>query len=329
LTVKKINEYTGSAYDVASENLEEQAKSLVSFLTSTIDNSVFKGIMKPGMVVSKVRNLEKLYTLIGEECPLSQENVNEDNYLDYAYFTKEAALNISKRYQKNFAKTKILEPQNKLDFIGFFSKLFGDNLERIIQYGSSVNGGGNDIDLMILLNRINRETYDVINGRREDVPSKKPVGIVLFPSDSITAYAECDGCSLSIAKEGRIVYGKALDFPALSDDAYVRKMYFKAGKNLTSLRGALGNKQMQEALVKSPDFLREMLKNEIWIRKALLEKEQGKYLSKEEVLQSEPVSIVDLGNSQSINDVRNVLYDANCRVKDRIEKYFSKSITNP
>ena len=323
LTVKRINQSTGSSYEVSSKNLEEQTKALAAFLTLSIDNSIFKGIMRPDMVRSKVRNLEKLYDALGEECPISQDDVSDDNFIDFAYVAKKLALTVAKRYQRDFAETQRLEPQNHLAFVGFFADLFGDNLERVVQYGSSVNGGGKDIDLMLLLNQINRKTYVLINGRRDEVPSEKPVGIVLLPSDGLTAYAECDYHSLTIAREGRLVYGESLDFPVLSERESVRKMYFKAGKELTSLRGALGDASRQVALVASPEFLRETLKLEIWIRKALRQQELGRYLSKDEFLEQEPVPVVDLGNSPSLNDVRNVLYDANCRVKDRVKQYFS------
>lgn len=323
LTVKRINECTGSNYEFTAANLEEQAKSLAAFLTLSMDNSVFKGVMKPNLTRSKLRNLKKLYDALGEDCPISHEEITEGNCLDFAYSIKQLALSAIKKYQRTFAETQRLSCQNGLSCAGFFAELFGDNLERIVQYGSSVNGGGKDIDLMILLNQITRKTYDAINGKQDKVPSEKPVGIVLLPSDGLTAYADCDYHSLTIAREGKLVYGKDLDFPVLSEEESIRKMYFKAGKELTSLRGALGDPNRQEDLAKSSEFLRATLKLEIWIRKALLQKQLGRYLSKEEFLELEPVHIADLGDSPSLNEVRTALYDANCRVKDRIERYLS------
>jgi len=330
VTVKRINESTGFKYEISSKNLEEQAKTLAGFLMLSIDNSIFKGTMQSTMVKSKVRNLEILYEAIGEECPISKEDVTDDNFIDFAYVTKKLALSIAKRYQRDFAETHRLEPQNHLRFVSFFADLFGNNLERVIQYGSSVKGDGKekDIDLMLLLNKINRRTYDLIKGKREYVPSEKPVGIVLLPSDGLSAYTECNYHCLTIAREGRLVYGEAIDFPVLSEEDSIRKMYFKAGKELTSLRNALGDKNRQEALAQRPEFLRDTLKLEIWIRKALLQQELGKYLSKDEFLELEPVPIIDLGNSPSISEVRSALYDANCRVKKRIEQYFSVKTGN-
>jgi hypothetical protein len=323
LTVKKINDFTNSNYNVISENLEEQAKVLATFLIKSIDNSIFKGIMNPNMVKSKVRNLEKLYSALEVECPILQDDVDESNFIDFAYQTKQLALSIAKRYQKNIVETRKLEPQNTLNFVSFFEDLFGNNLERIVQYGSSVKGEGDDIDLILLLNELNPEIYDLIKGKRSDVPSDKDVGIVLLPLDGLTAYTGCNYNNLTIANEGILVYGKTLDFPVISEEEYVTKIYFKAGKELTSFRGALGDISRQEALTKSPEFLRDTLKLEIWIKKALLQKKLGKYLSKDEFLESHPVTIVDLGDSPSINDVKNVLYDANCRVKEAITNYFS------
>jgi len=318
LTVKRINESTGSNYNIKLENLKEQAETIASFLTFSIDNSVFKGIMHPNIVKSKVRNLEKVYEAKEEKCPIFYEDVTDENYLDFAYFTKKLALDNLKRYQKNLKKTKRLNPQKELSFTKFFSDLFEGDLERIIQYGSSVNGGGKDIDLIILLRKINRKTYDTIRGRRKDVPSEKPVGIVLLPS-----YAESNYCVSTIMEEDKLVYGKPSNFPILTEEESIKKGYFKAGKELTSLRGVLGDNSRLKALTKSSEFLRETLKLEVWIRKALLQQKLGKYFSKEEFLKLETIPLVDLGKSPSVSEVKNLLYDVNCRVKDKIEEYIS------
>ena len=84
----------GSDYPIESDNLEEQAKSLAAFLTLSIDNSIFKGIMRPDMVRSKIRNLQKLYEAVGEECPVSPKDVTKKNFLDFAYLSKKLALGI-------------------------------------------------------------------------------------------------------------------------------------------------------------------------------------------------------------------------------------------
>src|SRR3989344_4963089 len=153
------------------------------------------------MVRSKVRNLTNLYDALGEHCPMHPEDVTDANFLDYAFMTKQLVLDVARRFRRDFEQTQRIECTGELPFIDFFKNLFGGNLERIIQYGSSVNGGGKDIDLMVLLSEITRATYDSIWDQRDKVGSEKPVGIVLLPSDGLTAYAECDYHSLTIARE--------------------------------------------------------------------------------------------------------------------------------
>ena len=151
LTVMDINDATGLNYSVNEYNLQMQAIALAANLINTIDNSIFNDRMRIDMVGSKVRNLENIYRCLGEECPISENDITEDNMLSFAYDVKVSALDVCRRYQKKFDQYTTLEAKGDHGFISFFEDLFGENLRKIIQFGSSVNGGGKDIDLMLQL----------------------------------------------------------------------------------------------------------------------------------------------------------------------------------
>lgn len=320
LTVRRINECTGSCYAIAEEHLLEQAKSLSGFLTMSIDNSIFKGVMSVPMVKSKVRNLENLAEAQGRQPYVCEADVNERNLIDVACFTKLAALNAHKGSVQAFERYETLYSSGANPFHGFFEGLFGDNLRGIIHYGT-IGDDAKDYDLMVLLERLSRHEYDIISGMSCMVSSDKPVGIVLLEHQFIQSYAACDYYSRAIATQGKLIQGGPIEFPVLSEDDYVRKMYFKLGKSLTSLRGSLSDTERLVKMSQNPEFLYDTFKQEIWVRKALLQSELGQVLTKPEFLDIEPIQIPDVGGSWSVADAREALYDANCRVNDRIEQH--------
>lgn len=322
-TARNIFDATGMSFPITSQSLEEQAKALVAFLTLSIDNSLFKGIMRIDMVQSKIDNLQKLYSVLGLDCPFSENDVTIDNLVEMSYNVKQNALEIGSRFDRNFHESSHLNSPRPIGFEDFFVDLFGDNLKSILLYGSSAKGDGKDFDLMLFVNDLTLEMYKSFWNKQREVVSDKPVGIVLLPNNALTRYAECDYHSLTIAQEGRLLHGDSLQFPVLSEQDAVNKMYYKSGKEMTSLRGALSGGKRLENLVKSPEFLRETLKLEIWIRKALAQKYQGRYLTKDEFLEQEPISIPNLGQNPSMTQVYDALLDANYRVKQAVDIYVS------
>jgi len=322
-TVKNISKATNIDYPISQSSLEEQAKALVAYLTLSIDNSLFKGIMRTDMVRSKVDNLKKLNEVLGLTPSFTEENIKIENIIEMSYNVKSSALKIGSRFNRRFEKTVRLETLNPLGFENFFVDLFKDNLRSIVLYGSSTNGNGKDFDLMIFVDELSLDMYNAIWDRQKEIASAKPVGIVLLPSLALESYAECDYQSLTISKEGILTFGKPLEFPVLSEEEGINKMYYKSGKEMTNLRGALNNGNRLESLVKSPNFLRETLKLEIWIRKALAQKKERRYLTKEEFLKKEPIKIADLGKSPTKEEVHNALLDANYRVKLAVDKYMN------
>lgn len=221
---------------------------------------------------------------------------------------------------------RILKPTyNTLEFIDYFVNLFGPNLENVIEFGTLNKDGGNDIDLMMCLKKFDRASYDLIYNKKEEINNfiYKKVGIALLPSEVLTSYTSCDYHNFEIARHGRLLYGNELQYLVLSEYQHVEKMFFQVGKNLTNLRGRLSDDKVMEIMRKSPKFLRETLKLELWIKKGLLQKKLGKYLSKKEFSEINSFQLPDLGKSPSLEDARMALYDANCRVKKEIDKYFT------
>lgn len=325
LTVMHINQEAGTNFPVSQDGLQEQAKALAAYITMTTDNSIFKGVLVPRMVKSKVRNTAKLHELLRHPFQFDENLVTEDNFLDHAYSAKMHALAATINFpNKQYPKTSVRRAQTP-HFALELERLLGDNLVQIVQYGSSTTGNGKDIDLMVFVERYTRQIYSQIWNMQASIKSPKPIGIVLIPTGCISGYAECDYHSREVADTGQLIYGPDLKIPVLSEAVSVMKMYFKSGKELTSLRGSLGDFSRQEGMSQSSNFLRETLKLEIWIKKALRQIEEERILTKAEFLAIEPVHIPDFTEETTpISIVRELLFDANYRLKMRIEEHFMR-----
>jgi len=71
-----------------------------------------------------------------------------------------------------------------------------------------------------------------------------------------------------------------------------------------------------------PKFIENTLNSEIWIRKALKQKEMGRILSKDDFLAVEPVEIYHFEKRPSLAELKRELYNSNYRVKEAICRMF-------
>jgi hypothetical protein len=327
ILAQRIIRNTGlTTYQPSKTGMIEQAQNYAAFLISTIDNSFFTGILRRDIVSSKVRNLEQMFEANGEKSPITQQEITNENIRDIAFETKQLALAMAKRFEGAFKESVTMTATDGKDYVSQIAALLGADLEKIVVYGSSANGNGKDIDLLLIMRALERNMYDKVWAAAGRMKSDKKIGIVMLPSTHLAAYAQCEPNSFMVAHHGLLVYGEAINFPVLDERGYQRKIYYSIGKNFSSLRSAAGNLQQQLKMQESPKLLREILKLEIWIRRAIKQKELGEILTKEEFLEIEPVPIPNVSQSQSLETIRSFLYQANCRVKDRIHEYMTRTV---
>ena len=319
LTIMHLNRSTKSDYPIDETALNEQAKVLANFLAKTVDNSIFKGILNPGMVRSKIRKLEQLFETVGETSPLDRDKVTEDNMLKMSYEVKKNVFTFAQRFNlRNDGFTEI-ERSSNFPFVDQLRSLLGDNLQHIILYGSSVSGKGKDYDLMLVVNKFNYDLYQSIEGRRSSIMSDKPLSVTMMPESKLGLFSTMDAYNHMLKGELKLIYGGTLVLPKVSEGECINQMYYQIGTTLTQIRGVLMNLNLHDTLSKSPEFLENYVKNELWIRRGLLQKEKGVLLSKSEVLEQEGFSLPDISAISTPDDVRTLLYDINFRIKERVK----------
>lgn len=336
LTVMEINASNGSAYNVMEENLRKQAMGLAAFLCHSIDNSLYRNVMNIGMARSKVEKIEKLCRCLGINPPFAEDDVSEDNVLSLVFKAKEYALERCKRFgeERGFSQYTTLEREENPEYSGFFAELFGDSLKAIIQYGSSVySEKAKDVDLLLLVDKFDESIYTTIKDKAKGAPHK--FGVLILPYDCLEGYVACDSSSKLIeTKQGcRLIYGDA-KLPSPTDEEVIYQMYINKGKDFTSLRDFLTNEEKLKRLIEDerfPDFINNTLKSELWIAKSLKQMEFQRVLSMPEFLELWPVIVTQFDERErskrpSIDEVKDILYAANYRVKQMIEDYLKIGI---
>ena len=325
VTALKLQEQTGVQMNLEADALFEQAKVLACGILVSLDNPAFKGVTKVPHTQSKVRALEDLCRALKISCPYTQQDVNEGNFLDVSFGIKSFVLDIIEKYfNRDFDITRVVDrPTPYPGAIPFFRTLFGERLDKIIHFGSSVEGEGKDIDLLVLLHELPPDLHRLVWKKAMDLSAEKPVGIVVTRASGLNAYADCNHISREIALQGRLAHGLPIGFPLLSETEFIERSYVHVGKDIKSLRGLLGNDHLMDELVKHPDFLYQMLKIEIWVRRALLQKELGRIVVRSELLALEDFSLPPMRGIISPAELQELLIAVNLRLSKRIGEHVS------
>ncbi|MBU0979606.1 MAG: hypothetical protein KJ709_02275 [Nanoarchaeota archaeon] len=321
LTVIKINERLGTDFDVNGENLEEQAKALASYVVCTMDNHAFKGSITPNFLRRKIRNLQRMYAAVGEDCEVQEDWADRQDPLDLVYSLKMLAISFLQRYVGGYCGVERVEPTGSNGLADFFSGLLGQGLDRIFEFGSSLYGKSDDRDLILSVDEITRETYDAIAGQKKNAPDGLPPSLILLPSTALKTYGGDYGHVLP--RSFKMIHGEGTYVPVVSEKDYVRNKLIKEMICMVSLNKALGDTERQETMVERPSDLKATLKMELWVSKSLMQYRMGRYLTKQEFLDIDPVRIDDVGMNPSAGHVKRALLDANYRLKVRVDEYMS------
>lgn len=324
LTVLDINQSMNADYFVERGNIPNQAASLCAFLLTSMDNSIFNGVMNPDMVKSKKRHLNKILGVL--DAKAVAEECKKENVLSETYSIKSRALDVGRQFEHNFDKYRLLSKQSGDEkIIGFLKEIFGDNLDHVFQYGSSIGGGGEDVDLIVFLKDFCEPVYRQIYGRGSGQHFAKPISLsAILPADYLEAFCalEPDNYGILTGDGGRLIYGDGIDFPVLDKDETIEKMLIKAGKNLTSLRGSLTDEKRMSAMVSQRKLLKSTLKDRRFINKALANKEHGRILSRNEHRALRPELYDGVPMVGSIDAVKDLLFRANASAEQDLRHVY-------
>ncbi len=328
LLARKINNSVeiGLDYFVADEDLDAQARYLVSFFNSNLDNQIFNGTVNAETINSYFGDFDRMLEAQGKKNPISKSTISKSNVLQLAMIMKKYSLSVAEElFTSSFEGDKLVNSSNMIEGLDAFVNIFGNKLERIIQYGPGVQDAKKGASLILLLSDING-VYDVAFGKKEKVKlrnedyGERKFGVIFFPSKTFNQYLEGDPYSLKIAFESRVIYGDSLKVPYISKKKLIQNNALKAGKALVGFRCALSNRHKIENLVENPKMLYSLLESELFVQRAIYmhyfgSAHENDYLSKEGLYTFiKPTRI-------SYDEVKQTLLNVNYRLSEKIKKW--------
>ncbi len=282
-----------ASFPFSKEAVRREIVGLAENLLLTIDNSLILGRLDIGVLNSKIKSLNDILVLKAEPCTTFIDPIlNEKDLARTAYFIKSKALDILREMDRGAAVRELPSIDIADSFKEHLHKLLGSRMKGAFVYGSSISGAGKDLDLYVVVDDIDPDLYQSLNGAGKDGSALPcPVGIVLIPQKDLVLLRKHSLLGVETGSEVRQVSGLTegkLRLPVLGDEAIINSDLAKAGKELRSLRGAILDQDRRNKLIQNPeqskDLLSYILKCELWIARALAQASEGKRIDKSAML---------------------------------------------
>lgn len=338
LSVSRVNRALGTNYPLERSAFDAQARAKSANLISTADNCILSGYANRDIALSRLRDLADLLEIEGLECPLKEEALIDSNSLMMVAASKLLAIKYLEGKNPSFGSYILLEPGKenvnnhelspqrmaaRFNAVSFFKNVFGRNLDRIIEYETSTQKGSHTSHFFVLLRDIDMESYLKIRQGKGKISHQRKVALSLMLTQFLGAYAASNYHSRVIHQNGTLIYGNTINFPEISDKEYIDMFFMRAGLDLNSLRAALATSSVQENMARNFVYALKLLNYEKLIRTSLLQKEQGRQISVDDVRKYDPFRFNALPRDPTIEQVKEALYETNFRVKQRVCTYMS------
>lgn len=308
-------------------SLQIQATSAAYSVVAMTDNTVFHGDAKKKTAQSKIKTLNIARTNLGRST-INPEVVTEDNFLRFTYVAKIESLKILRELGPVISERVTLKLHEEAPFIDGLVKSFNGSISHIVQYG---NLDGKDIDLIVFVDDINLSFYmdlwqkgrQIFSGIFNKFGEEKPLGVLFLRTDDIPAYAfnSHDFGDLNVSM--RQMYGRPLEIPIFEKERGIDLAYAKAGGEYLRLKKTPLKNDVLNAMTIAPRLLDYTLKLELWIKKALLQKEMGECLTKGEFLELEPVQLPTFENPSLIS-LKEYFVERNVKLAQRVEEHYKR-----
>ena len=254
-----------------SEGRHGYGTNKLAYLLSTIDKSIMHGHASKQQMMSKVHNLNSIAGILEKPAfrmdePDESLEYSIDEVVDTLILVKQRASALLRDVDivdTNGVKEKKFH-ELSLSYPMWFKERIGDNMQKMVLYGSSANAIGNDYDNIIVVHELNPELYDAV---KNTMPSEqgKPVGGLFIEQDLLHKYMLSNANNRIVASTGKLVYGDSLILPVDSDFAIVQKelyhsamgsMQLRSAANLAFKRGedVFGKEGLFEFFMKIPRF---------------------------------------------------------------------------
>ncbi|RLE42799.1 hypothetical protein DRJ48_02750 [Candidatus Woesearchaeota archaeon] len=327
--VQRINQHTGEEYPYHIENVQKEALSLVSLLVTTIDNSVFKGVISPEMVASKAKAMERLYSVLGEKPPFHHTNINSTNFLKKAFMIKQMAIEIGAGLAPRQDATQCLEEAlDYQSFASYFSNMYQDNLIGIIRYIPELFKPRPGFNLVILLKEFTFKDYKRLLNAKFKIPLPTPIHLMLLPTEHLQAFASYSSVGYLIIRTGESMFASVDEFPVVKEDDYIDSVYFELPRAMTTLRGSVSSPNKINWVVNNSPLFFHTYSQRFVVSHGLLQVEQQRFIPKD-VFFSHLDGAKVLPSNMSSDEKMRLLLEANVRMMKRIKEHMEIIATEP
>lgn len=182
------NNFNGLNLPFREKYLKEFGYSKLCHLYCTLDKSVMFSFFNRYMARSKVFNINSAAMILGEPDlqinpeKLKNEDITDDEIVGILFEVKKNATKLMKKVQVDYDEIhQIEESSHELGYPSMLEKLVGEKtLTRILLYGSSAKGAGNDFDNFAILKQLPENLYQKIRNSRPNENGKE-VGVIFVP----------------------------------------------------------------------------------------------------------------------------------------------------
>lgn len=239
-----LNKYNLIHLPYRERNLSEFGYSKLCHLYCTMDKSVMFGFYNRHMAKSKVNNLNSAASILHR-----QDLVLDADFLDDKEVSDVRVLEVLSQVKRNATKllrevrteynitSHLSEERGDLKYVKNIEDLFGDNLSKILLYGSSARGEGSDYDNLVVLKTLPANLYAKIKGVKLEENGKE-VGIICLPEAQLNTFLYINVSNPHFRNYSKALKGE-FDFPVESDRYKLWKELYHAGFGSAKLISAM------------------------------------------------------------------------------------------
>jgi len=228
------NKHNGTHLPFREKNLSEFGYSKLCHLYCTLDKSIMFGFFNRHMAKSKVFNLNSTATilhrpdLVLDASPLENKKISEDDVVNILFAVKKNATKLLKEVQPNYSETyHSPEEPHSFSYPRKLESLLGDNISRILLYGSSARGEGNDYDNLVVIKNLPDDLYTKIRGAKFDEDGKD-VGVIFVPENVLDRFLYINVSNSIFNEHSKSIKGE-FNFPKESERYKIWKEMYHAG----------------------------------------------------------------------------------------------------
>ncbi|MBU0959069.1 MAG: hypothetical protein KKB31_03940 [Nanoarchaeota archaeon] len=285
------NKYNGTHLPYRESTLSGFGFSKLCHLYCTTDKSVMFGFANRHMARSKVFNLNSAATILHRpDLTLSADHlddkeVDKQTIIDTLFAVKRNATRLLKEVPQDWTQTvPIGQSAHNLSYPKRLEEILGGNLKRILLYGSSARGEGNDYDNIGVVQSLPDDFYDKIKdlGFNEE---GKEVGFIFVPESVLDRFLHINVSNSIFMEHSKALKGH-FDFPVDTPRYCLQKEMYHAGFGSAKLVSSMNLAFREpEILFDKPGLFEYFMKLNRFSLHGLLQQTESEIRTKGELLE--------------------------------------------